>query len=164
MNIIVAVYRDWGIGYGGTQPVVLAEDRQYFKQMTNGGTVIAGRRTYEDFSPQPLPNRRNIIISQNRDYKAEGAVVVHSVDELRREISGAENVFVVGGGSIYKLLLPYCNRAYVTKLDAKPESDTFFENLDKHPAWTLESPGETLESGGMLYSFNTYTNNSPEDM
>ncbi|MCL2402527.1 MAG: dihydrofolate reductase [Oscillospiraceae bacterium] len=164
MDAIVAVYNDWGIGCSGTQPVVLAEDRQYFKQMTKGSTVIAGRRTYEDFSPQPLPNRKNIIISENRDYKADGAIVVHSIDELRQEISGDENVFVVGGASIYKLLLPFCKHVYVTKVGAQPESDTFFENLDNSPGWTLEHPGETLESGGLKYSFNTYTNNAPEEM
>jgi len=166
MNAIVAVFSDWGIGCGGTQQIVLPEDRQFFKQMTEGGVVIAGRRTFEDFN-KPLPNRRTIIITQNREYKVPGAAVVHTIDELRSELHGVQDsskVFVIGGESIYRLLLPFCSYAYVTKLDTAPQSDTFFPNLDEHPDWSLDNCGETLESGGVRYCICGYINNAVEDI
>ena len=166
MNIIVAVYSDWGIGCSGTQQIVLPEDRQFFRQMTDGGVIIAGRRTFEDFK-KPLPNRRNIIITQNREYKVPGAAVVHTIDELRSELHGVQNkskVFVIGGESVYRLLLPFCGYAYVTKLDAAPRSDTFFPDLDLHPDWSLDHCGEALESGGVRYRICGYINNAAEDI
>ena len=156
MDIIVAVYSDWGIGCSGTQPIVIAEDRQYFKEKTNGAIVISGRRTFEDFG-KPLPNRKNIILTSDRDYKINGAVVVHSVEELMAEIADApEQVFVIGGESIYRTLLPMCSHAYVTKIELAPESDTFFPNLDELPDWSLDSAGEVRESDGVRYSFCEY--------
>ena len=166
MNIIVAVNSDWGIGCSGTQQIVIPEDRAYFKEMTTGGIVIAGRKTFEDFG-KPLPNRKNIVLTRSPDYTADGAIVVHSVDELRRELRGTANesmMFVIGGESVYRLLLPFCDGAFVTKIEAVPPSDTFFPDLDALPGWSFESRSETFESGGVRYSFNRYINNATEDI
>ena len=161
MNIIVAVYSDWGIGCSGTQPIVLPEDRAYFKRITNGATVITGRRTFEDFNT-PLPNRKNIILTQNRDFKVDCAVVLHSLDALWPEIAGDDSVFVIGGESVYGALLPFCVTAHITKIDLAPESDTFFPNLDTLPNWHLDDAGETHMSGDIKYSFNIYKNSAVE--
>ena len=161
MNIIVAVYSDWGIGYNGSQPVVIPEDRRYFREITDGGVVIAGRRTFEDF-PGALPNRKNIVLTKDSSYAADGAIVVHSVKEALEETAGVDpdKVFVIGGGEIYRLFLPMCNTAYVTKIEASPESDTFFPNLDALPDWELARSSETLESNGIEYTFCIYLRKS----
>ena len=158
MNIIVAVYSDWGIGCSGTQPIVLPEDRKFFKETTDGGTVIVGRRTFEDFGGKPLPNRRNIIITNDRNFKADGAVVVHSAIEALSEVKREDpnKVFVIGGQSIYTMLMPACKCAYVTKIELAPQSDTFFPDLDNKPGWQLFERSETFESNGVKYSFWTY--------
>ena len=162
MNIIVAVYGDWGIGCNGRQPVVIPEDRRYFRKMTSGGIVIAGRKTFEVFTG-PLPNRKNIVLTRNREFKAEGIIAVNSVDEAISEVSGVDSdkIFIAGGGYIFRLFLPLCVYAYVTKIEATPVSDTFFPDLDACPEWSLEQRGATNESGGVRYSFNTYKNNNP---
>jgi len=140
MNIIVAVNSDWGIGFKGTQAIVIPGDRRRFKQLTENGVVITGRKTYEDFR-KPLPNRKNIILTHDGSFKAEGAVVRHSVSDVLTEIADedTDKVFVIGGGSIYEAFLPYCSAAYVTRIEAAPPSDTFFPNLDEMPDWFLET-------------------------
>jgi len=158
MNAIVAVNSDWGIGCEGTQAIVIPEDRKYFVKMTSGGVVIAGRKTFEDF-PGVLPNRKNIIITNDRGFTAEGAIVVHSVEEVLAEISSDDprKVFVVGGASVYELFLPMCEYIYVTKIEATPPSDTYFQNLDASPEWALEEQSETKETeSGIKYTYCTY--------
>ena len=159
MNIIVAVNSDWGIGNDNTQSIVINEDRQYFKQVTNGGTVIVGRTTYEDFGA-PLPNRKNIVLTRDREFIADGAAIAHSIDEVLALIADEDpgKVFVIGGGSIYEMFLPLCSAAYITKIRAAPLSNVFFPNLDELPNWVLESIGDELESGGVKYSFDIYIN------
>ncbi|MDR0490624.1 MAG: dihydrofolate reductase [Oscillospiraceae bacterium] len=157
MNIIVAVNSDWGIGYNNTQSIVISEDRRHFKKITDGGVLIAGRKTFEDLG-RPLPDRKTIVITRDRKFNVKGVVVAHSVDEVLAKITDEDSgkVFVIGGGSIYRLFLPLCSNAYVTKIDAAPPSDTFFPNLDNMPEWSLETRGETRESGGVRYSFDRY--------
>lgn len=155
MDAIVAVYSDWGIGCGGTQPVVIGEDRKRFKEITGTDTVIVGRRTLEDFpGGKPLKNRRNIVITtQNIDI--EGAEIAHSPQEAVR-LAGGGAAHVIGGGSIYEAMLEYCDSVYVTKIKAKPDSDTFFPNLDEHPGWFCAEPGEDREQDGIKYRFTLY--------
>ncbi len=144
MDLIVAVYDDWGIGCGGTQPVALSADRVFFRETTRGATVIVGRKTLSDFpGGRPLPKRVNLVLSRSAD-EIEGVTVCRSPEEAAEKARGAERVFVIGGGSVYRQMLPMCDRAYVTKVHACPESDTFFPNLDEDPAWELQ---EVLQSG-----------------
>ena len=161
MNAIVAVNSDWGIGYGDTQSIVLPEDRVFFREKTSGGTVIVGRTTFEDFG-KPLPDRKNIVLTRDSNFKASGILIANSVDEVLALVADedASRVFVIGGGSIYNMLLPLCSWAYVTKIEAAPLSNVFFPNLDELPGWVLEVKGETLESNGIRYSFNRYLNNA----
>lgn len=161
MELIVAVDRNWGIGYHGTQPLVVSEDRKHFRQLTKGAAVIVGRRTLEDFpGGKPLPNRRNLVLTRDLSFAVEGAETVHSVEEVLEAVSGEEKVFVIGGESVYRQLLPFCDRAHVTLLDAAPPADAFFPNLDADPAWELSEADEFQVSetpeGKVRYRFLTY--------
>ena len=156
MNLIVAVYKDWGIGRDGTQPVALSADRKFFRETTRGAMVIVGRRTIEDFpGKKPLPGRVNVALTRS-DAEIPGFTVCHSPEEAMELAKTAETCFVIGGGSIYKQMLPYCDAAYITKVHCNPGSDTFFPNLDEDPDWVL---AETLQSGeenGISYEMCLY--------
>ena len=141
MELIVAVYDDWGIGRDGTQPVALSADRKFFRATTRGAMVIAGRRTIEDFpGKQPLPGRVNVALSR-------------SVTALP---GTAERCFVIGGGSVYRQMLPFCDAAYVTKVHVTPESDTFFPNLDEDKDWYLVETLQSGEENGIAYEMCLY--------
>lgn len=156
MELIVAVYDDWGIGKDGTQPVALSADRKFFRQTTRGATVIVGRKTLADFpGGQPLPNRVNVVLTR-QDVQIPGVVICHSPEEAESFARGAERVMVIGGGSVYKQMLPMCDTAYVTKVHACPESDTFFPNLDADPQWTLAEVLQSGEEDGIRYEMCLY--------
>ena len=156
MNAIVAVYSDWGIGKDGTQPLVIPDDRRHFREVTGTGALIVGRRTLEDFPGQkPLKNRLNIVLSRH-NINIEGALVAHSPGEAAELAQNEPSVFVVGGGSVYDAMLPFVDRVYVTKIDAGPESDTFFKNLDADPAWQIVSDGAEAEHDGVRYRYMIY--------
>ena len=156
MELIVAVYDDWGIGRDGTQPVALSADRKFFRETTRGAMVIVGRRTIEDFpGKKPLPGRVNVALTRSNN-EIPGFTLCHSPEEAAELAKTAEKCFVIGGGSIYKQMLSYCDAAYVTKVHTNIESDTFFPNLDDHPDWYL---AETLQSGeenGIAYEMLLY--------
>lgn len=156
MELIVAVYDDWGIGRDGTQPIALSEDRKFFREMTKGCMVITGRRTIEDFpGKKPLPGRVNVALSRNAS-EIPGFTLCRSPQEALELAKTAPRAMVIGGGSIYRQMLPYCDRAYITKVHVTPESDTFFPNLDEDPAWY---PAEVLRQGeenGIAYEMILY--------
>ena len=156
MEIIVAVYEDWGIGRDGTQPVALSADRKFFRETTRGATVIAGRKTVADFPGQkPLPGRTNIVLTR-QDIQIPGFTVCHSPEEAARAASRAEKVFVIGGGSIYRQMLPMCDKAYITKVHCKIQSDTFFPNLDEDPQWEMKAVLQSGEEDGIFYEMCLY--------
>ncbi len=156
MELIVAVYSDWGIGREGTQPVALSADRKFFRETTRGATVIAGRRTVEDFPGQkPLPGRENILLSRSLT-ELPGFTVCRSAEEAVAYTKEAPRVFVIGGGSIYRQMLPLCDRAYVTKVGTNPGSDTFFPNLDEDPEWALQEVLQSGEEAGIPYAMCLY--------
>ena len=144
MELIVAVYDDWGIGRDGTQPVALSADRKFFRETTRGAMVVAGRRTIADFPGQkPLPGRVNVALTR-QSMEIPGFTVCHSPEEAVELAKTAQRAMVIGGGSIYKQMLPYCDTAYITKVHAIPQSDTFFPNLDEMDDWYV---AEVLQSG-----------------
>ena len=156
MDVIVAVYDDWGIGKNGTQPIALSADRKFFRETTRGAMVIVGRRTVEDFPEQkPLPGRVNVVLSRNAR-EIPGFTVCQSPEEAVLLAEKTEKAFVIGGGSIYRQMLPQCDRAYVTKVHAKPESDTFFPDLDKDADWNLEEVLLSGEENGIAYEMCLY--------
>lgn len=156
MDAIVAVYSDWGIGDGGTQPVVLRADRVHFRQVTDGAAVIVGRKTLSDFpGGRPLKNRHNIVVTR-QDLEIEGAEVVHSTEEALAAAAAHPRCLVIGGASVYRQFYPHCDRVFLTKIDLVPHSDSFFPNLDSDPAWACTEQGEWLEEDGLRYCFCTY--------
>jgi len=156
MELIVAVYDDWGIGKDGTQPVALSADRKFFRETTKGCMVIVGRRTIEDFPGQkPLPGRVNVALTRQK-CEIPGFTVANSPEEAAELAKTADRAMVIGGGSIYKQMLPLCDTAYVTKVHAKPESDTFFPNLDEDPAWELAQVLQSGEEDEIAYEMCLY--------
>ena len=144
MELIVAVYDDWGIGAEGTQPVALSADRKFFRETTRGAMVIVGRRTVADFpGGKPLPGRVNVVLSRSCT-ELPGFTVCATPEDAAKLAEKAQRAMVIGGGSVYRQLLPMCQKAYVTKVHCTPKSDTFFPNLDQDPAWHLE---QVLQSG-----------------
>ena len=156
MEIIVAVYDDWGIGKDGTQPIALSADRKFFRETTRGAMVIAGRKTIADFPGQkPLPGRVNVALSRNAA-EIPGFTLCRSPEEAVQLSKSAEKCFAIGGGTVYQQMLGFCDAAYITKVHVTPESDTFFPNLDENPDWYL---AETLQSGeenGIAYEMLLY--------
>lgn len=157
MDLIVAVYDDWGIGKDGTQPVALSADRKFFRETTRGAAVIAGRKTVADFpGGKPLPGRENIVLSRTVA-ELPGFTVCATPEQAAERASEAEKAFVIGGGSVYAQMLPMCSCAYVTKVHCSIPCDTYFPNLDEDPAWELK---EVLRSGtedGIAYEMCLYT-------
>ena len=156
MDALVAVYSDWGIGDGGTQPVVLKDDRRHFRSLTDGSAVIVGRKTLADFpGGKPLANRFNIVVSR-QGINVDGALVVHSTGEALDAAEDFEQCFVIGGASVYMQFFNYLERVYVTKIDTEPQSDSFFPNLDRNPEWECVSQEPWEEEDGIRYCFCTY--------
>lgn len=157
MDAIVAVYADWGIGAGGTQPIALKADRKFFRRITKDACVIVGRKTLEDFpGGKPLPNRVNLVLSTGNP-EVEGARVVHSPEEALKLAGDYPRALVIGGASVYRQMLPFCRRVYVTKLSARPDSDVFFPNLDQDPEWVCAGPVEEGgQEAGIDYEFLLY--------
>lgn len=162
MELIVNVSENWGIGMGDRLLVSIRADLLRFRALTMGGTVILGRKTLQTFpGGRPLKRRRNIILSAQAGYQVDGAEVAHNVEELLALLRPEEKTFVIGGESIYRLLLPYCDRARVTKSYVNLPADRFFPNLDEIPDWNVESTEEMLEENGIFFQYIDYVNSNP---
>lgn len=156
MEAIVAVYSDWGIGSGGTQPVVLKADRAHFKELTDGAAVIVGRKTLGDFpGGRPLKGRHNIVVTR-QDIEVAGAQVAHSTGEALTLAAEYERCLVIGGASVYRQFMPYLDTVHVTKIDLTPQSDSYFENLDSSPNWERTDEERWQSEGDIRYCFVTY--------
>ena len=156
MEAIVAVYSDWGIGSGGTQPVVLKADRAHFKELTDGAAVIVGRKTLGDFhGGRPLKGRHNIVVTR-QDIEVAGAQVAHSTGEALTLAAEYERCLVIGGASVYRQFMPYLDTVHVTKIDLAPQSDSYFENLDSSPNWERIDEERWQSEGDIRYCFVTY--------
>lgn len=159
MNIIVAVDQNWAIGKDGDLLAHIKEDMQFFKNKTIDQVVIMGRKTLESFpGKKALSNRVNIVITNDKEYKAEGVEVVHSIDEAIRagkKYMGKE-IFVIGGESIYRQMLDLCDTAFVTKIDKTYEADTYFPNLEQKNEWKIVEQSEKKEFSKGTFSFLTY--------
>ena len=162
MELIVAVYDDWGIGKDGTQPIALSADRKFFRETTRGAMVIVGRRTIEDFPGQkPLPGRVNVALTRSAK-EIPGFTVCTSPEEAAALAKTAERAMVIGGGSVYRQMLPMCDTAYITKVHCKPESDTFFPDLDEDPDWILAQVLQSGEENGIAYEMCLYKRKGTE--
>ena len=154
MEAIVCVSENWGIGRDGRLLFHLSADLKRFRALTLGKTVLLGSRTLATFpGGKPLPDRRCIVFTRG-DTLAPGAETAHTVDEALALAGG--DAIVIGGASIYTLLLPRCERVKATKVYAAPQADRFFPNLDEHPSWRVESESELMEEGGLKFRFIDY--------
>ncbi|MBO4327093.1 MAG: dihydrofolate reductase [Clostridia bacterium] len=149
MNLVVAVDKNWGIGYKGDLLARIKADLRNFAVLTRERAVVLGSNTLATFpGGKVLKGRVNIVLNPDPEYAPEGAVVAHSIDEAVKaaEEYGSDNVWVIGGMSIYRQMLPYCRYAFVTKIDADFKKDAFFPDLDKDPGWHLIFEGGRRES------------------
>lgn len=159
MNIIVAVDKNWGIGCNNKLLVSIPADMKFFRETTTGKVVVMGRRTLESFpNGLPLKNRTNIVLTRNPDYHVKGAVVLHTVEEVLKELKkyDTEDIYVIGGASVYRQLLPYCDTAHVTRIDHAYQADAYFPNLDAMPEWVVTADSDEQTYFDLEYTFVKY--------
>lgn len=159
MNCIVAVDKNWAIGYQNKLLVSIPADMRFFRDETMGKVVVMGRKTLATFpGGQPLKNRTNIIVTRDKDFKVKDAIVVNSIEEVLELTKNyrSKDVYVIGGDSVYRQLLPYCNIAHVTKIDYSYLADTYFPNLDEMEEWSLEEETEEQTYYDLIYTFCRY--------
>ena len=160
MQAIVAVDSNWAIGNKGQLLVSIpADQKDNFRKRTLGKTIIYGRKTLETF-PQKivLPQRRNIILSTKADYEVRNAEVAHSKEEALELVKDLDpdDVFIIGGATVYKDFLDVCDTAIVTFIDKEYEADAYFPNLDKDPDWELADESEEQVYFDITYTYRTY--------
>ena len=159
MILIAAADKNLGIGKDNSLLVSIPEDMRFFRETTSGNVVVMGRRTLESFpGGRPLKNRVNIVLTRNKDYENEGAVIVHTLDELKNvlEAHKDKDIYVIGGGSVYEQLLPLCDRAYITRIEKAFDADTYLPDIDGDPAWHIYEQSELFEHEGIPYRFVKY--------
>ena len=159
MKAILAADKNWGIGYNNRLLVSIPSDMKFFRQTTTGKVVVMGRKTLESFpNGLPLKNRTNIVLTANPDYDVKYAVIVHSKDELLEELKkyNEDDIYVIGGESVYRMMLPYCDTVLVTKIDRAFQADTHFPNLDEMEEWTLTEESEEQTCFDLEFRFTKY--------
>ncbi|MBR5192459.1 MAG: dihydrofolate reductase [Clostridia bacterium] len=163
MKAIVAVDKFWGIGKRNDLLFSLPEDMKYFREKTAGKVVCMGYNTLLSFpGSKPLKNRVNIVLAPE-EVEREDCIVVHTLEELSKELSkyNTNEVFVIGGAMFYRTMLPYCSEVLVTKVDADGEAEVFYENLDKLENWACIDEGEVIETAnGYKIRFTVYKNSN----
>lgn len=161
MKLIVAVARDWGIGNKGQLLFNVPEDMEFFKNTTMNKVVVMGRKTLLSLpGGNPLKNRTNIVLTSDTSFEKEGCIIVNSIEALFNEINkyNSNDVFLIGGGTLYNQLYPYCSEAYITKFDAVLEADTYLHDFDEDKDWLLTYASEIHEYEGLKFIFTTYKN------
>lgn len=165
IKAIVHADRQWGIGKGNDMMFSLPKDMRFFRETTTGHTVVMGGNTLRSFPNQkPLKNRENIVLS--RGQVRDDCIIVRSYEQLFEELKKREDrdIFIIGGGEVYKALLPYCHEALVTKVDAVGGADVFFPDLDKSENFMLAYESEAVEDNGNTIRFTTYRNLAPKEL
>jgi len=157
MKLIAAVSENWGIGKDNDLLFSIPKDMKFFRETTMGKTVILGRKNLESFpGAKPLPKRPNIILTRDKNFAVEGATVVNSIDELLALPVDFTDAFVIGGEEIYRQLLPYCDKCFITKVRKTVDADKFMVNLDADSDWELTAESEEIEDNGHIITFCTY--------
>ena len=159
MDLIVAADRKWGIGKNGGLLAHIPTDMKYFRDHTMGKTVVMGRKTLESMpGGKGLPGRTNYVLTSQRGFSAERCITVCSIDELRKELEkyDPDDVFLIGGATLYNSLYKECSRLYVTKIDADLDADTFIVNFDDDPDFEIESESGPVTENGLTYRFTVY--------
>ncbi|MCI6915647.1 MAG: dihydrofolate reductase [Lachnospiraceae bacterium] len=167
MKLIAAVDQNWAIGNRDDLLVHIPEDQKNFRRITTGNVVVLGRKTLSGFpGGRPLKDRLNVILTKNPDFEAGDAVIVRSQEELFEQLKKypSNEVYVIGGGTLYKMLEPYCDEAIITKIDYSYQADTYFPNLDEKENWELVEEGEEQTYFDLIYHFDTYRNKTPKEI
>lgn len=159
MKAILSADRNWAIGRNNRLLVSIPSDMRFFRETTTGHVVVMGRKTLESFpNGLPLKNRINIVLTGNKDYQVKDAVIVHSENELMEELKkyDSDDIYVIGGESIYRMMLPYCDTVLVTRIDHAFEADTFFPDLDKMDEWMMTEESEEQTCFDLEFCFTKY--------
>ena len=159
MNMIVAVDSNWAVGHKGKLLVSIPEDMQFFRRETTGKVVVMGRKTLESFpNGLPLKNRVNVVITKDKEYNVKDAIICHSIEEALEVLKqyNDEDIYVIGGESVYRQFLPYCSVAHVTKINYSYDADTYFPNLDEMDEWTIEESSDERTYFDLEYEFVKY--------
>ncbi|UWN96740.1 dihydrofolate reductase [[Bacteroides] pectinophilus] len=159
MNMIVAVDSNWAIGHKGKLLVSIPEDMQFFRRETTGKVVVMGRKTLESFpNGLPLKNRVNVVITKDKEYNVKDAIICHSIEEALEVLKqyNDEDIYVIGGESVYRQFLTYCSVAHVTKINYSYDADTYFPNLDEMDEWTIEESSDERTYFDLEYEFVKY--------
>ena len=161
MIAIAAVDQNWGIGYKGDLLISLPEDQKgVFRKYTAGHTVVYGRKTLMTFPGERLlPNRTNIILTRNPDFVKEGAVILHSTEELMQYMrkNRKEEIYLIGGAEMYNSFIEICDHAIITAIKAEFTADAYFPNLDESPEWELEEEEpEIMSEKGVAFTVRHY--------
>ena len=161
MILIAAVNNSWGIGKDNDLLYHIPSDMKFFREKTKGNIIVIGRKTLESFpNGEPLKLRDNVVLTQNPSYKKDGAIVFNTVDEVLEYIDRHKDkeAYLCGGAQIYSLLLPCCEKAYITKINDDKQADSFIPNLDKADDWVLSNESEGFSENGYDFKFLTYVN------
>ncbi|HZJ83729.1 MAG TPA: dihydrofolate reductase [Clostridia bacterium] len=167
MKAIVAVDLNWGIGYKGDLLQRIPGDMKFFREMTKDKIVVMGRQTFESLPGKaPLKDRVNIVLSRDQSFKDDRLIICPSFEELFSRIKeyDIEDVFVIGGESIYAQLLPYCSEAYVTRFENTYLSDKHFVNIDEKRTWKLISQSNKKKYDDIEYIRLKYINTETESV
>ena len=166
MNFIVAVSENYGIGKDNNLLFNLPSDLKYFKEKTLNKVVVMGRRTFDSLPFKPLKNRINIVITTDMDFCCEGVIVVHSFEELFKKLEqyNDDDIFVIGGSSIYNKLMERCRRAYITKVHKKVEADTYINNVEKMQNWQEVQTSEVMHENDLDFEFKVFENKDQKEL
>lgn len=159
MKAILSADKNWGIGYQNKLLARIPSDMKFFREKTTGKVVVMGRKTLESFpNGLPLKNRINIVLTGNANYQVKDAIIVHTQEELLKELEkyNDDDIFIIGGESVYRMMLPYCDTVYVTKFDRVYQADTFFPDLDKMDEWVMTEEGEEQTCFDLEFTFTKY--------
>ena len=164
MNFIVSVDKNWAIGKNNDLLFHISADMKYFKETTWGKTVVMGDRTLLSLpGAKPLKGRENIVLTLDKDFSPEGVTVCHGTGELEKVLGekvDTDDVFVIGGATIYRLLMPYCKKAYITKVSSTGDADVFIPDLDALGNWRIISESDVMSENGLEFRYLVYENNS----
>ena len=160
MNLIVAVSENYGIGKDDKLLFNLPRDLQYFKEKTLNKVVVMGRRTFDSLPFKPLKNRVNIVVTTDPSFFCEGVIVVHSFEELFKKLESYndDDVFLIGGSSIYNKLMERCRLAYITKVHKSVEADSFINNVERLPNWQEIESSDVLTENSLDFEFKVFEN------
>ena len=159
MNLIASAALDWGIGFQNDLLYRVSADMRQFRQKTTGNVVVMGMNTMLSMpGAKPLPNRSNVVLAHDRAFAPAGVQTVYTLDDLLSLLRTfeTERVFIIGGAMLYETMLPYCEKAYITRFYAQKPADRFLPNLDNAPDWRLQKRSAMHEQDGLLFTYDLY--------